>query len=95
MARAMHRANVAGLLPVVVAGCATPRSPGLSLAVGETWSDGFEEGLSGWAVGRDLLSDSNADGPVHATVEDSMLRASEGRGSARFQLDGRQDDGTV
>jgi hypothetical protein len=56
----------------------------------------FEDGLAGWTVGRDLPEDPNDPGnPVASTVEASTAQASVGARSARMELDGSADDGTV
>jgi len=58
--------------------------------------EGFESGLAGWQPGADVPEDpSNPGQPVAWTIETSDEQASEGRESAKFTLDGSQDDGTI
>lgn len=61
-----------------------------------SFQEGFESGLGDWQTGADVPQDPNRPGQ---TVEWSILasreQASEGQGSVRLDLDGRQDDGTI
>lgn len=56
---------------------------------------GFEIGWEGWQKGSDVPQDPNTNRPVEWAIELSTAQAKEGYGSARFFLDGRQDDGTI
>lgn len=60
-------------------------------------NDSFEDGLTGWTVGRDLPTDPNADGdrPVTSSVSVTDHLASDGDRSCALSIDGRQDDGTL
>jgi len=56
----------------------------------------FEGGLGSWRQGSDVPEDPNNPGnPVAWFIEGSADRAAEGNRSARYFLDGRQDDGTI
>ncbi|MBC7334652.1 MAG: VCBS repeat-containing protein [Clostridia bacterium] len=58
--------------------------------------EGFEAGLAGWEAGADVPQDpANPGQPVFWSIERSADQASEGASSARFTLDGKQDDGTI
>ncbi|HPD31222.1 MAG TPA: hypothetical protein PLL20_14620 [Phycisphaerae bacterium] len=60
------------------------------------FNDGFETGLGSWMQGSDVPEDPNNPGnPVAWAIEQSDAQAVEGRYSARFCLDGGQDDGTI
>jgi len=60
------------------------------------FADGFESGISAWEKGFDLPLDPNRPGEVvEWSIEPTTERASEGVASARFTLDGTQDDGTI
>jgi hypothetical protein len=56
---------------------------------------GFEISWEGWQKGSDVPQDPNTNRPVEWAIELSTTQAKEGYGSARFFLDGRQDDGTI
>ena len=61
-----------------------------------TFRDGFETGLGSWAKAFDLPPDPNDPGDVvEWSIEASAEQAFQGQQSARFVLDGRQDDGTI
>jgi hypothetical protein len=61
-----------------------------------TFADGFEAGLGTWEKGADVPLDPNRPGePVAWSIEASTEQASEGATSARYDLDGTQDDGTI
>lgn len=69
-----------------------PTSPSMPV----TFREGFEVGVDSWEQGADVPDDPNRPGQkVTWTIEQSPEQASEGVSSARFFLDGRQDDGTV
>ena len=70
----------------------TPMTPQPALDNGS-----FEDGLTGWTVGRDLPTDPNAAGdqPVASDVSVSTDHAVDGAHSCALFLDGRQDDGTL
>lgn len=55
----------------------------------------FEIGWEGWQKGSDVPQDPNTNRPVEWAIELSTKQFKEGYGSARFFLDGRQDDGTI
>ncbi|MGC9335264.1 MAG: hypothetical protein ACP5JJ_14010, partial [Anaerolineae bacterium] len=58
--------------------------------------EGFESGLAGWDQGSDVPQDPNNPGqPVTWSIQASDEQAVEGTYSARFILDGGQDDGTI
>jgi hypothetical protein len=60
------------------------------------FNDGFESGLGAWTQGSDVPEDPNNPGqPVAWSIEQSNAQADEGQYSARFSLDGSQDDGTI
>jgi len=60
------------------------------------FGESFEQRLSQWQQGADVPEDPNAPGtPVAWFIEASADRAAEGNSSARFFLDGLQDDGTI
>lgn len=56
---------------------------------------GFEIGWEGWQKGSDVPQDPNTNRPVEWAIELSTKQFKEGYGSARFLLDGRQDEGTI
>jgi hypothetical protein len=59
-------------------------------------ADGFEAGLGAWAKGADVpLDPNNPPEFVAWSIEASTEQASEGTTSARYDLDGTQDDGTI
>jgi hypothetical protein len=61
-----------------------------------TVEESFEQGLTDWTQGSDVPEDPNNPGhPVAWSIELSDEQASDGQFSARFFLDGRQDDGTI
>ena len=61
-----------------------------------TVREGFESGGGGWEKGADVPDDPNQPGQKVAwSIRRSQEQASEGASSARFFLDGRQDDGTI
>jgi hypothetical protein len=63
---------------------------------GELTNPSFEDGLTGWTIGRDLPEDPNDPGnPVPSTVEATTAQASVGARSVRMELDGSADDGTI
>lgn len=101
------RAPLAAALALValLAGCAAPE-PGPGGGTGGTggppavadgsFHDGFEAGLGQWAQGSDVPDDPNRPGEKVAwNITESDDRAAAGNRSARFALDGRQDDGTI
>jgi len=56
----------------------------------------FEESLDRWQTGADVPEDpANPGQPVFWSIEVSPDQASEGSSSARFTIDGKQDDGTI
>jgi hypothetical protein len=56
----------------------------------------FEETLDRWQKGFDLPEDPERPGqPVDWAIEISPEQAARGKSSARFFLDGKQDDGTI
>ena len=60
------------------------------------FQEGFEAGLEGWEAGADVPQDpANPGQPVFWSIERSTDLANEGSASARFTLDGKQDDGTI
>ncbi len=81
----------AGFVAITGANCQLP--------VGEepiVFNDSFENGLAAWTQGSDVPEDPNNPGqPVAWLIEQSDEQADDGQYSARFYLDGRQDDGTI
>ncbi len=60
------------------------------------FQEGFEGALDGWRKGSDVPEDPDRPGePVRWSIEISADQAAEGGSSARFTLDGKQDDGTI
>jgi hypothetical protein len=58
--------------------------------------EGFENGLAEWEQGADVPDDPNNPGqPVAWSIQQSDVVSVEGDYSARYFLDGRQDDGTI
>lgn len=75
-----------GLGPVVPTPTITP----------VTFQEGFEAGLDTWVTGADVPDDPNRPGyPVAWSIEVSGEQFAEGAKSAKFFLDGLQDDGTI
>ena len=61
-----------------------------------TFNDSFETGLAAWTQGADVPEDPNNPGqPVAWSIAQSTDQAIDGQYSARFFLDGSQDDGTI
>lgn len=61
-----------------------------------SFADGFEDGLGNWTQGSDVPEDPNNPGhPVAWSITQSSDQALDGQHSARFYLDGSQDDGTI
>jgi hypothetical protein len=57
---------------------------------------GFERGLAGWTVGRDVPERPGGDGePIESRAEPTAARTHAGSGAVRFFLEGAADDGTV
>lgn len=77
------------LLNVLLAGCDLLAPPVVIIR------QGFETGWESWQKGSDVPRDPNTNRPVEWSIELSTKQAREGYGSARFFLDGRQDDGTI
>lgn len=78
------------LLALGCDGSPLPAPPDLVL------QEGFETGLDGWEKDYELPPDPNRPGEVVAwSIETSAGPAAEGVFSARFFVDGRQDDGTI
>ncbi len=74
--------------------CPLPEPPDGGVVV--DFEDGFEDGLVGWTIDADVPDDPNDPGnPVAFAIEASGDQAFEGEQSAKFYLDGRQDDGTI
>lgn len=55
----------------------------------------FEDGIVVWTKGSDVPDDPNRPGEVAWNITSSTERARTGDRSVAFQLDGRQDDGTI
>lgn len=61
-----------------------------------SYLDDFEFGLLGWTSGADVPDDPNNPGETVAwSIAASTEQADRGSVSAKFTLDGRQDDGTI
>ena len=61
-----------------------------------SFHEDFETDLTSWETDADVPTDPNNPGnPVAWSITVSQERAAEGERSARFELDGSQDDGTV
>ena len=60
-------------------------------------NESFEDGWTGWTVGRDLPADPNyeTDRPVASEAAISTRAATDGITACRLFIDGSQDDGTV
>jgi hypothetical protein len=72
----------------------TPTAPSADEPV--AFHEGFEGTLDGWQRGADVPEDPNQPGqPVDWRIELSSDQVAEGTASARFTLDGSQDDGTI
>ncbi len=86
-----------GVAALVFAIAAGGCSGGGSLGPAEfTFQEGFEGGLTEWRSGFELPEDPNNPGHVVAwSIDPSALEAAEGSWSARYVLDGSQDDGTI
>lgn len=75
-----------------LAGCAGDPGPGTT----ETVTEGFEDGVKAWTPGSDVPEDPNRPGETVAwNITPSDERARGGDWSALYELDGRQDDGTI
>lgn len=83
--------GVAGTTAVPFAGCLTDGGRDEASLV----NAGFEAGLDGWTVGRDLPTDPNTGDPVASAAEVTDDRASDGAHALSLALDGSQDDGTI
>jgi hypothetical protein len=60
------------------------------------FEEGFEEGLDRWQQGADVPEDPERPGqPVDWSIEMSSDQVAGGASSACFDLDGKQDDGTI
>ncbi|MGD1994207.1 MAG: hypothetical protein PVI59_13525 [Anaerolineae bacterium] len=60
------------------------------------FQEGFEGTLEGWQRGADVPDDPERPGqPVEWSIELSADQVATGQSSARFTLDGKQDDGTI
>jgi hypothetical protein len=57
--------------------------------------DGFETGIAGWQQGAEVPADPDTGAPVAWSIAPSAEQAFAGQGSVRYQLDGRQGDGTI
>ena len=93
MARGLTRRNLLGVgaaisLPGV--GCLGAQRPGLV-----TVDEPFEQGLDDWDRDADVPEHPETGMPVEWSIELSTERARSGERSARFVLDGSQDDGTI
>ncbi|MFN4218288.1 MAG: hypothetical protein ACK4HB_03295 [Candidatus Bipolaricaulia bacterium] len=77
------------LLGVLSVGCDLLTPPAVVVR------QGFEVGWEGWQKGSDVPQDPQTNRPVAWAIELSTKQFKEGYGSARFFLDGRQDDGTI
>lgn len=83
---------VVALTTVSLSSCPIVRPPDDPIELNE----GFETGLNAWGTGADVPADPNNPGqPVAWSIVASNQRANTGQQSARFSLDGRQDDGTI
>lgn len=83
----------AALLLLLVTGCGGSQLPSLPDVI---LYEGFETGLNGWQRDYELPLDPNRPGEVvEWSIETRAGPAAEGLFSARFFVDGRQDDGTI
>lgn len=74
----------------------TPEPSPTPIAGAGRFEEGFEGSLDGWQQGADVPDDPAHPGqPVDWSIEVSSDQAAEGTSSARFALDGKQDDGTI
>jgi hypothetical protein len=77
--------------------CPAPQNTGGDPAVQPvSFQERFEGSLNGWQQDADVPEDPERPGqPVFWSIEISPDQAAEGSTSARFTLDGKQDDGTI
>ncbi|MGC9334650.1 MAG: hypothetical protein ACP5JJ_10910, partial [Anaerolineae bacterium] len=77
--------------------CPAPPGTGHDPAVEPTvFEERFEESLDAWQQGADVPEDPERPGqPISWSIEMSPDQVVEGSSSARFALDGKQDDGTI
>ncbi len=86
---AQARLGIIILVGVLLVGCELLAPPIVTVR------QGFEIGWEGWQKGSDVPQDPTTNRPVEWAIELSTKQFKEGYGSARFFLDGRQDDGTI
>ncbi|MFW6152830.1 MAG: hypothetical protein ACOC42_00565 [Halobacteriota archaeon] len=83
-------ASLGGLPGMAIAGCLDRASNGFEL------TEGFEDGLEGWEREADVPDDPNNPGETVAwSIDRSTDQAASGEFSLAYDLDGRQDDGTI
>jgi len=77
--------------------CPAPQNTGGDPAAQPVaFQEPFEGSLDGWQQGADVPEDPERPGqPVFWSIEISPDQVAEGFSSARFTLDGKQDDGTI
>ncbi|SFR35268.1 hypothetical protein [Halogeometricum limi] len=81
---------------VGLAGCAAPVvDDGTTDPSAQVVNPGFEDGLRGWLVGRDLPTDPNTGLPVESSARVVSDPVAAGDRALQFFIDGRQDDGTI
>lgn len=74
----------------------TPSPTSTPMIIPITSPESFEAGLNDWEIGSDVPDDPDRPGQsVLWSIEISKEQVAEGETSARFFLDGKQDDGTI
>ncbi len=89
MRRVLTSALLLAALPVLLTAC-------FHDPLSVSFQEDFETDLTSWETGADVPMDPNNPGnPVAWSIDVSPEQAAEGERSARFELDGLQDDGTI
>lgn len=95
----MHRRRflaACGTGVAALAGCTAPVvDDGTTDPSASVTNPGFESGLRGWLVGRDLPTDPNTGLPVESSARIVDDPAATGDAALQFAIDGGQDDGTI
>jgi len=90
-----HRLSVLAVTAMVLGACGAsclPRGDEEPII----YNDSFETGLGAWTQGADVPEDPNNPGqPVEWSIEQGTEQAVDGQYSAKYSLDGTQDDGTI
>lgn len=81
---------------VGLAGCTAPAADdGTTDPSASVTNGGFESGLRGWLIGRDLPTDPNTGLPVESSARVVDDPVASGERALRFAIDGLQGDGTI